>query len=39
MQVKILLVTNGINIYCCSLENGDYKALVNIPSYKELTGE
>ncbi|HXP49378.1 MAG TPA: type I restriction enzyme HsdR N-terminal domain-containing protein [Bacteroidia bacterium] len=38
MQVKILLVTNGINIYCCSLEGGDYKALNTIPSYKELMG-
>ncbi len=36
MQVKILLVTNGINIYCASLENGDYAALKAIPSYKEL---
>jgi len=36
MQVKILLITNGINIFCCSLEGGDYKALADIPSYKEL---
>lgn len=38
MNVKILLVTNGINIYCCLLENGDYKPLTDIPTYKELIG-
>ncbi|MGP8217357.1 MAG: type I restriction enzyme HsdR N-terminal domain-containing protein [Bacteroidia bacterium] len=39
MQVKVLLVTNGINIYCCSLEGGNYNALPHIPSYKELMNE
>lgn len=39
MQVRILLITNGINIYCCSLEGGQFKALEHIPSYQELTGE
>lgn len=38
MQVKVLMITNGINIYCCSLEGGEYKALEDIPSYKELLG-
>lgn len=38
MQVKILLVTNGINIFCCSLEDGNYKALNEIPAYKDLLG-
>jgi hypothetical protein len=36
MHVKILLITNGINIYCCSLEGGEYKALQHIPAYKDL---
>jgi hypothetical protein len=39
MQVKILVITNGINTYCCSLEGGSYKALEEIPEYKELIGE
>jgi hypothetical protein len=37
MQVGVLIVTNGFNTYCCSLEGGNYKALEDIPSYKELT--
>jgi len=37
MQVSVLVVTNGIHTYCCSLEGGNYKALEDIPSYKELT--
>lgn len=36
MNVKILIVTNGLNIYCCSLEGGEYKPLQDIPTYKEL---
>jgi len=39
MNVKVLLVTNGINTYCGSLEGGEYKALDNIPEYKELIGQ
>jgi hypothetical protein len=39
MKVRILLITNGLNIFCCSLEGGNYKALEAIPSYKELTSE
>ena len=36
MQVGVLIVTNGFNTYCCSLEGGNYKALEDIPSYKNL---
>jgi len=36
MRVKTLLITNGINIYCCSLEDMDYKPLQHIPAYKDL---
>jgi hypothetical protein len=39
MKVRVLLITNGNNIYCCSLEGGNYKALEHIPSYQELTSE
>jgi hypothetical protein len=39
MQVKVLVITNGINTYCCSLESGNYKALEEIPEYRELIGE
>jgi hypothetical protein len=39
MQVKILIVTNGLNTYCCTLEGGNYKALEDIPEYKELIAE
>lgn len=36
MNVRILIVTNGINTYCCSLEGGNYQALDDIPEYKEF---
>jgi hypothetical protein len=36
LQVKILLITNGINTFCCSLEGGEYKPLEDIPEYKTL---
>jgi hypothetical protein len=36
LHVNFLLVTNGINTFCCSLENGEYKALQDIPNYTEL---
>ncbi len=39
MNVSVLIVTNGLNTYCCALEGGNYKALEDIPSYKELIGE
>ena len=39
MQVRVLVITNGLNTFCCSLEGGNYKALEDIPTYKELIGE
>lgn len=39
MQVRVLIITNGLSTYCCSLEGGEYKALEDIPTYKELMGE
>ena len=39
MNVRVLIITNGLSTYCCSLEGGSYKALEDIPTYKELIGE
>ncbi|NNM95384.1 MAG: type I restriction enzyme HsdR N-terminal domain-containing protein [Bacteroidia bacterium] len=36
LRVKYLIVTNGINTYCCSLENGEYSALTDVPEYSLL---
>lgn len=36
LRVKYLLITNGINTYCCSLENAEYSALSDIPDYDTL---
>jgi hypothetical protein len=38
MNVGVLLITNGVNTYCCSLEGGNFRALEDVPSYKELIG-
>ncbi|HNP17844.1 MAG TPA: type I restriction enzyme HsdR N-terminal domain-containing protein [Fulvivirga sp.] len=35
LKSKYLLLTNGINHFCCELsERGDYKFIDNIPNYK-----
>ncbi len=36
LQVNYLLITNGMNTYCCSLVNGEYTALNDVPDYNSL---
>lgn len=36
LRVSYLLMTNGVNTFCCSLVNGDYLPLSEIPAYQSI---